>query len=84
MKILKFYADWCNPCKVLANNIDKFKESHPEIEFVSINVEEDEDLAEKYGIRNLPVLVKLDNGSEVSRNVGILTVPGLEKFILNK
>jgi thioredoxin 1 len=84
MKILKFYAEWCNPCKVLANNIDKFKESHPEIEFVSINVEEDEDLAEKYGIRNLPVLVKLDNGSEVSRNVGILTVPGLEKFILNK
>ena len=84
MKILKFYAEWCNPCKVLANNIDKFKESHPEIEFVSINVEEDEDLAEKYGIRNLPVLVKLDNGFEVSRNVGILTVPGLEKFILNK
>jgi thioredoxin 1 len=82
MKILKFYAEWCNPCKVLSKNIEEFKKSHPEIEIVSINVEEDESLSEKYGIRNVPVLIKLVDGAEVSRNVGLLTVQGLEKFIL--
>ena len=82
MKILKFYADWCNPCKVLSKNIKEFKKSHPEIEVVSINVEEDENLSEKYGIRNVPVLIKLVDGAEVSRNAGLLTVQGLEKFIL--
>ena len=82
MKILKFYAEWCNPCKVLSKNIEEFKKAHPEIEIVSINVEEDENLSEKYGIRNVPVLIKLVDDAEVSRNVGLLTVQGLEKFIL--
>ena len=82
MKILKFYADWCGPCKVLLKNIEEFKKSHPEIEIVSINVEEEESLSEKYGIRNVPVLIKLVDGVEISRNAGLLTVQGLEKFIL--
>ena len=42
----------------------------------------DENLSEKYGIRNVPVLIKLVDGAEVSRNAGLLTVQGLEKFIL--
>ena len=67
---------------MLSKNIEEFKKSHPEIEIVSINVEEDESLSEKYGIRNVPVLIKLVDGAEVSRNVGLLTVQGLEKFIL--
>ena len=67
---------------MLSKNIEEFKKSHPEIEVVSINVEEDENLSEKYGIRNVPVLIKLVDGAEVSRNAGLLTVQGLEKFIL--
>ena len=67
---------------MLSKNIEEFKKSHPEIEVVSINVEEDESLSEKYGIRNVPVLIKLVDGAEVSRNAGLLTVQGLEKFIL--
>ena len=66
----------------IIKNIEEFKKSHPEIEVVSINVEEDESLSEKYGIRNVPVLIKLVDGAEVSRNAGLLTVQGLEKFIL--
>ena len=46
MKILKFYAEWCGPCKVLSKNIEEFKKLHPEIEIVSVNVEEDENLGE--------------------------------------
>ena len=67
---------------MLSKNIEEFKKSHPEIEIVSVNVEEDENLSEKYGIRNVPVLIKLVDGAEVSRNAGLLTVQGLEKFIL--
>ena len=82
MKILKFYAEWCGPCRQLAKNIDKVKESHPELEVESINVDENEELIEKYGIKDLPVIIKLaEDGSEVSRNVGLLTVSDLEKFI---
>lgn len=82
MKILKFYADWCGPCKQLEKNIGKFKESHPEINVISINVDENDELVEKYSIRNVPVLIKLVDDVEVSRNAGLLTIQGLEKFIL--
>ena len=81
MKILKFYADWCGPCKVLAKNLETVKENHPELEIESINVEENEDLAIKYGIRNVPVLIKLEDNVETARRVGLATVGDLEKFI---
>lgn len=85
MKILKFYATWCGPCGQLSKNLESFKEQHPneDVEIVSVNVEENDELVEKYGIRNLPVLIKLsDSGEELSRHVGLLTVSGLEDFIL--
>lgn len=82
MKILKFYAEWCGPCKQLAKNLDKVKESHPDLKVESIDVDGNDELVEKYGIRNLPVLIKVgEDDIEVSRHVGLLTVSDLEKFI---
>lgn len=75
MEILKFYADWCGPCKTLAKIIESNN-----IKVTNINVDSDgsEDLIEKYNIKNLPTLVKIDtNGNEVDRLFGI---PGSEKL----
>jgi|TARA_R110001592_G_C12772263_1_gene714061 thioredoxin-like negative regulator of GroEL len=65
-KIYYFSAPWCGPCKMLGPVMDKSG-----LPFQKINVDEDSTLSAKYGIRNVPTLVKVDsNGTEISRLVG--------------
>lgn len=74
MKILKFSAQWCGPCKVLKTVYDKVAkdEKYSGIQFNEIDVDEDDDnLTAKYGIRNVPTILVLDDdGSLKERLVG--------------
>lgn len=75
MKILKFYADWCQPCKMLSKKLEGI---NTEYEIEEVNIVERTDLKEAYGIRGIPTMVKLDSsGAEVERLVGI---PGIEEL----
>lgn len=77
-KILKFSASWCSPCRVLKQNLEGFTRVPVE----EIDVESNTDEVTKYGIRNIPVLVYLDeNGNEVDRTVGLVTVQKINEII---
>ena len=79
MKILKFYADWCNPCKQQTKILDEMS-----LEVTSINIEDGDsgELVEKYNIMSVPVIVFLDDeGEEIKRFVGLTTRNALESFI---
>ena len=74
MKVLKFYATWCGPCKGMSM-ILKGMENLPEIE--EIDIDQNTELTTKYGIRSVPTLVKLDDsGAEIDRYVGSATAKG--------
>lgn len=80
MKVLKFYADWCQPCKVLTNTIEKYYNGDVEIE--SINIETDMDKAVEYKVRGVPLCVLLDdNGVEVKRKNGTMMIDEFEDFL---
>lgn len=67
-KLMKFSADWCRPCHQQAKLLEGFKDA----EVVAIDVEEEEELAAKYGIRNLPTMILFDEaGNEVQRFTGL-------------
>ena len=71
MKVLKFYATWCGPCKGMTMMMESM-ENLPEIEH--IDIDEQGDLATHFMIRSVPTLVKLDdNGQEVDRYTGSAT-----------
>ena len=81
MKVLDFYADWCNPCKALAPVLDKVLEEK-KLNLTKINIEEDDaDMSVKYNVRNIPTVVVVDdNDNELKRFTGTMTETDLNKF----
>ena len=66
MKLYYFSAPWCGPCKMLGPQMEKSG-----LPYTKVNVDTDTDLSTKYGIRNVPTLIKVDlNNNEISRTVG--------------
>jgi len=83
MKVLDFYADWCNPCKMLAPIITKVTNDN-NIELEKVNIEDNDDLCVKYNVRNIPtVIVVDDNDVEVKRFSGTKTEVDLREFLSN-
>jgi len=79
MKILKFYADWCRPCKVYAPILESFAEKN-NIELQSIDIETNQELAKEYSIRSLPTTVFI-KGDIVKSVVWVMQEDALEKII---
>ena len=71
-KVLKFGAEWCGPCRVLNKNLEKFTDC----KVIKYDVDDvDEELLEKFKIRNIPVTVLVDdNEKEIQRWVGLFNV----------
>lgn len=68
--LVDFYADWCGPCKMLSPIIEEIAEECADITVGKVNVSENNDLANKFGVSNIPTLIIFKNGKEYSRMVG--------------
>ena len=74
-----FYADWCGPCKMMSPVIDKLSEEYAgKIKVGKVNVDENSDLAMKYGIMSIPNMVFFKNGEVVDRVVGAIPKPQMQ------
>ena len=84
-KIIKFSASWCGPCKMMKPTFDKVSsmEEFKNIEFISYDIEEDEqgvELVEKYNIKNVPTIVIADEDDEpIKKIIGLVS----EKELIN-
>ena len=81
MEILDFYADWCGPCQMMKPMMEEFEKAHPEIKVTAVNIDEEEELAEKYDVSSIPCVVVLKDGEEVKREVGVVSLKKLEKMV---
>ena len=81
MELLDFYADWCGPCQMMKPTMEEFEKAHPEIKVTPVNIDEQEELAEKYGVSSIPCIVVLKDGEEVNRAVGVQSLKKLEKLV---
>ncbi len=81
MKVLKFYADWCGPCKALTQVI-KNAGDKVTIPVENINIDENIMLAQQFSIRSVPVMILVDdNENELKRQVGLVNEEKLLEFL---
>lgn len=69
--VIKISANWCNPCKVLASNINELPDDLKKL-FIEVDADDaEEDLIELLNVRNIPTLIFYNNGSEYKRTTGV-------------
>lgn len=79
--LLEFYADWCGPCKAQLPILAQAAEEACDVKFCRVNVDDDPQLAEKYGIRTVPTMVIL-NGENIFRTItGLHTLEEILEYL---
>lgn len=69
--MIDFFANWCEPCKMMSPVIDEIAEELQNIKVGKINVDENQDLAMKYNVMSIPTIVIIKDGKEIKRFVGV-------------
>ena len=68
--LLDFFAEWCGPCRMVSPFIEEIAEENPQIVVGKINVDEEQELAENFGVFSIPTLIVMKNGEVVNQASG--------------
>ena len=79
--LIDFNTNWCGPCRMLAPILEEVANNSKNINIVSVNIDDEDELAEEYNIMSIPCLVLIKDGKEDKRNVGLISKSELEEFI---
>lgn len=79
--VVDFWAEWCGPCKMIAPHLEAISEESQDVKIAKLNIDENQALAIKYGVRSIPTLVMFKGGEPVDMKVGAGGKSDLEKWI---
>ena len=80
--LVDYWAEWCGPCKAVAPVLDEVaKEYNGKLKIAKVNVDENQEIPKKYGIRGIPTLMLFKNGNIEATKVGALSKSQLTAFL---
>ena len=79
--LLDFWAEWCGPCRMLTPVVEQLSEELTDVKIGKIDVDQDPDLARRFGIMSIPTLVVLKDGVEVNKSVGLIPKEAVLKLL---
>ena len=79
--VADFYADWCGPCKALRPILEELSGEREDVKFVSVNIDDEDELADEYDVSSIPCVVVFKNGKEAARSIGIKPKDAIEEMV---
>jgi len=80
--LVDFWAEWCGPCKMLTPVVERVAEANQgKIHVGKLNVDENPEIPQKYGIQGIPTLILYKGGEEVQRMVGFQSQEAIQRVI---
>jgi thioredoxin 1 len=78
--LVDFWAEWCGPCHAVAPVLDKIaSEREGELELVKVNIDEEQGIAQKYGIASIPTIILFKDGQPAAAAIGAQPKGALER-----
>ena len=80
--LVDYWAEWCGPCKMIAPILDEVSRDYDgRVQVAKLNVDDNQEVAAKYGIRGIPTLMLFKQGEVVATKVGALSKSQLTQFL---
>ncbi|KAH3675089.1 hypothetical protein WICMUC_002921 [Wickerhamomyces mucosus] len=70
LSLIDFYATWCGPCKAISPILEKFNQDYKDVQFLKVDVDESNDIAQEYGITAMPTFILFKEGEAIGKIVG--------------
>jgi len=87
IEVIKFGADWCGPCRMVAPSVEKLKEKYniegSSVQITSIDVDQNPELSKEHKIQSIPAFIFKRDGVMITKIVGVATYDKLEETIKN-
>ena len=78
--IVDFWAEWCGPCHAVAPVLDRIADEH-DLRIVKVNIDEEQELALRYGVQSIPLMVLFEDGEPISQALGAQPKGALERSL---
>jgi thioredoxin len=77
--LVDFWAEWCGPCHAIAPVLDQIAEERADLKVVKLNIDEEPEIAQRYGVMSIPTLILFKDGEPAAAAVGAMPKSMLEE-----
>jgi thioredoxin 1 len=79
--LVDFWAEWCGPCHAVAPVLDRIVDEHEEVKLVKVNIDEEQGLAQRYGVASIPTMILFKGGEPAAAAIGAQPKGALERAL---